>query len=345
MADYFTFCESEYGVPKPIAELIASALAPCHPEKPLWLVFETQRHPFWTDLGRAMESLGLPPVADAALMRQAGPLASWSIANELDRWYSTRNLPRILVDTQGHHRNSWRGVSEIHSYWRLASECLRTTAQLTLNHTPDPKSYLELQQLLRNASNPNRRTPLTVQQLPPALVQFIHWISGWNREVDPDYTLFQALSLLPSATASLYSRSEPSWDDWQPVRLMLKGMVKSWWQPVLRFFWLMAKEYDIGAEAWRQNLPSALFLKRTGVITHSNPNLHITELRNLGLVREHKFRRKKVFGTDTTKRYNITAAGWMLAELLWEPYFDPRKGFKAMETVLRFDPSDSVQEV
>jgi hypothetical protein len=237
------FCRDEYRLDPIHSKLIASALIPCSPHKPVWLIAETSSGPFWDHLSTSMASIGLPRITNLTGLRTIRPRYANQYATD---WMTTRQThPRIFIDTHFQTPDCWRGLLTRHPYWQVSAQCIRVPIPVPLSRIPAPGVEQEMARWLRMVldRNPSRQFQNTAQVIPapvalsPVQLEFIELLPRLNPELADTSALLANLSLLPSSYAAMHSRATLADDDWWNMSRCLRGCVRQWTRQLLGAFY------------------------------------------------------------------------------------------------------------
>jgi hypothetical protein len=277
--EWIKFCSEWYGLDRLHARLIASALIPCQPHTPVWLIAETSNNLFWEHLSYSMESLGWHRISNLAGLRTTRP----RYANQhVDQWMQTRqSQPRIFIDTYFENPNCWQGVLRRHGYWRIARECVRVAIHVPLMVSQaDDWCRTEMASLLKLVVDPTHRrlfpNPAT---LSPVLMELVELLPRLNPELSEPMALLENLALLPTSHMVTYGRTELIDDDWWNMYQCLKGSVRFWTKRILTPFYRQRGMLTIADLVMHTVLSRAVVVNEVG------------RLDDAGILRKRKWKR------------------------------------------------------
>ena len=237
--EFLTFCSSEYNLPPAYGRLIASCLIPCHPHKPIWITFDTHRHPFWDSLDYALKQLGFAGIQNAAAIRDSNTWSYQQTVTQVHDWMMAREeRARIFIDT-GESRTSITLKSMLrsgHPYLSLCTESIRARVFLEMTRLPSPGADAELARLLKLVIDPNRRMFPNPVRFPEPLLPVLHAIAKLNVDFEVTPSAFSGLSLLPSSHAAMCGRDYLAPDDWEMLKLAFRGIIPQPFHPIIEWF-------------------------------------------------------------------------------------------------------------
>lgn len=232
------FCFDQYNIDPTHTRLIMSTLVPSN-YLPIWLIYETQRTPFWNHLNAACKQLGMQP------MNNLSGLRSLHI-KFADQWYrewmkGRHEHPKIFIDTYYLDNFKWRKIPASHAYWLIAAECARVSVPAMMAKMPREGADEELLRLVRMVIQPHDRTLLPKPIEPgETLNKIIHSIPRLNKEMVDGEPFYNNIVMIPGSHAALYGRGMDQLvdADYYAMMQVIRGSIRQNIQRILHRFFL-----------------------------------------------------------------------------------------------------------